>query len=48
MISEIPISLALIEPKIARYDETDPRAFQFDGELQVANGGMIEYIKTSE
>jgi len=31
--------------KIARYGETDPRAYQFDGELQVANGGMIEYIE---
>lgn len=31
--------------KLARYGETDPRAYQFDGELQVANGGMIEYIE---
>lgn len=31
--------------KITRYGETDPRAFQFNGELQVANGGMIEYIE---
>lgn len=31
--------------KMARFGETDPRAFQFDGELQVANGGMIEYIE---
>ena len=31
--------------KIARYGETDPRAYQFDGELQVANGGLIEYIE---
>ena len=31
--------------KIARYGETDPRAYQFDGELQVANGGMIELIE---
>jgi serine protein kinase len=31
--------------KIARYGETDPRAYQFDGELQVANGGVIEYIE---
>jgi len=31
--------------KMARYGETDPRAYQFDGELQVANGGMIEYIE---
>lgn len=31
--------------KITRYGETDPRAFQFNGELQVANGGLIEYIE---
>jgi len=31
--------------KITRYGETDPRAYQFNGELQVANGGMIEYIE---
>jgi serine protein kinase len=31
--------------KVARYGDTDPRAFQFDGELQVANGGMIEMIE---
>lgn len=31
--------------KITRYSETDPRAFQFNGELQVANGGLIEYIE---
>jgi serine protein kinase len=31
--------------KIARYGETDPRGYQFDGELQVANGGLIEYIE---
>jgi len=31
--------------KIARYGETDPRAFSFDGELQVANRGLIEYIE---
>jgi len=31
--------------KLARFGETDPRAYQFDGELQVANGGMIEYIE---
>jgi serine protein kinase len=31
--------------KIARYGETDARAYKFDGELQVANGGMIEYIE---
>lgn len=31
--------------KITRYSETDPRAYQFNGELQVANGGLIEYIE---
>jgi serine protein kinase len=31
--------------KITRYGETDPRAYQFNGELQIANGGMIEYIE---
>jgi serine protein kinase len=31
--------------QVARYGDTDPRAFQFDGELQVANGGMIEMIE---
>lgn len=31
--------------KVARFGETDPRGYQFDGELQVANGGMIEYIE---
>jgi len=31
--------------KVARYGDTDPRAFQFDGELQVASGGMIEMIE---
>lgn len=31
--------------KVARHGETDPRAFQFDGELQVANGGMIEMVE---
>jgi len=31
--------------KVARYGDTDPRAFQFDGELQVANGGMIELVE---
>jgi serine protein kinase len=31
--------------KLDMYGETDPRAYQFDGELQVANGGMIEYIE---
>jgi len=31
--------------KVSRWGESDPRAFQFDGELQVANGGMIEMIE---
>jgi len=31
--------------KMTRFGETDPRAYQFNGELQVANGGMIEYIE---
>lgn len=31
--------------KLNLYGETDPRGFQFDGELQVANGGMIEMIE---
>jgi serine protein kinase len=31
--------------KMTRFGETDPRAYQFDGELQVANRGLIEYIE---
>jgi len=31
--------------KVARYGETDPRAFSFDGELQVANGGIAEMVE---
>jgi len=31
--------------KVAKYGDTDPRAFQFDGELQVANGGVIEMVE---
>jgi len=31
--------------KMTRFGETDPRAYQFNGELQIANGGMIEYIE---
>jgi len=31
--------------KVARYGDTDPRAYQFDGELQVANCGIIEMIE---
>ncbi len=31
--------------KLHMYSESDPRAYQFDGELQVANRGMVEYIE---
>jgi len=31
--------------KINRYGETDPRAYQFNGELQVSNRGLVEYIE---
>lgn len=31
--------------KIARWGESDARAYKFDGEIQVANGGLIEYIE---
>lgn len=31
--------------KLDIYGEGDPRAFQFDGELEIANGGMVEYIE---
>jgi len=31
--------------KLHMYGESDPRAYQFDGELEVANRGMIEYIE---
>lgn len=31
--------------KLHMYGESDPRAYQFDGELQVANRGLIEYIE---
>jgi serine protein kinase len=31
--------------KVALYGESDPRGYTFDGELQVANGGLIEYIE---
>lgn len=31
--------------KMTRYGEGDPRSYQFNGELEVANGGMIEYIE---
>ena len=31
--------------KLTKHSETDPRAFEFSGELHVANRGMIEYIE---
>lgn len=31
--------------KVSRHGETDPRAYSFDGEIQVANGGIIEMIE---
>ncbi|MFT7880923.1 MAG: hypothetical protein ABXS91_11085, partial [Sulfurimonas sp.] len=31
--------------KLSRYGETDPRAFDFNGELQVANRGIVELIE---
>jgi len=31
--------------KLHMYSESDPRAYQFDGELQVANRGVVEYIE---
>lgn len=31
--------------KLDRYKENDPRAYELDGELQVANRGVIEYIE---
>jgi len=31
--------------KMTRFGETDPRAYQFNGEIQIANGGLIEYIE---
>ena len=31
--------------KLHMYGESDPRAYQFDGELQVSNRGIIEYIE---
>lgn len=31
--------------KLHMHGESDPRAYQFDGELQVANRGIIEYIE---
>jgi len=31
--------------KMTMYSETDPRAFKFNGELQVANRGIIDFIE---
>lgn len=31
--------------KITRYGETDPRAYKLDGELEIANRGLIEYVE---
>lgn len=31
--------------KMSRWSETDPRAFEFSGELQVANRGIVEMIE---
>lgn len=31
--------------KMSRYGETDPRAYDFDGELHIANRGLLEYIE---
>jgi serine protein kinase len=31
--------------KITRYGETDPRAYNLDGELEIANRGLVEYIE---
>jgi serine protein kinase len=31
--------------KISRFGESHPKAYQFDGELQVGNRGMVEYIE---
>lgn len=31
--------------KMARYGETHPLAFEFNGELEVANRGMIDYVE---
>lgn len=31
--------------KMTRYGETDPRAFEFNGELHVANRGMMEMVE---
>ena len=31
--------------KITQYGETDPRAYSLDGELEVANRGLMEYVE---
>jgi serine protein kinase len=31
--------------KITQYGETDPRAYSLDGELEIANRGLIEYVE---
>lgn len=31
--------------KLHMYGEADPRAYEYNGELQAANGGLIEYIE---
>ncbi|MEW6444132.1 MAG: protein prkA [bacterium] len=31
--------------KITQYGETDPRAYNLDGELEIANRGLMEYIE---
>lgn len=31
--------------KMSRFGESDPRAYDFDGELHVANRGLVEYIE---
>jgi serine protein kinase len=31
--------------KLTLHGETDPRAYQFDGELQISNRGIVEYIE---
>jgi len=31
--------------KMHRHTETDPRGYEFTGELQVANGGVVEFIE---
>jgi len=31
--------------KITQYGETDPRAYNLDGELEIANRGLVEYVE---